>query len=561
MREDLEWLAANGTRLGGSASERAAAGYIACQLEAAGVAVTLEEFDAFVSHAPDPLRFGPAAVHVVGATPEMLPARVYAFSASTDRPGVEAEAIALGIGSEDEYELADVDVHGKIVVTDLSFALPHSEPARIAAERGAAGLIVVNWSERDGSRTHTSTAKSVWGNPTPDDLDKIGRIPVVALARHDGLRLRQTIANRPTRVRIDARVSREWRRVVQPVAVIPGTSDSFILFHCHLDAFGAGSTDNATGVAGLLELCRVLRPLRDRLGLSLRVAWWACHEMPYAGSTWHLDEHWDEFRRGCVATFNADSWALSGSAGRPVALSFAELADVVHDAIRDVYRLEVPYRDFDFKEAEQTFWSPGISSAFVFSATPDFPNGPITGTWFHTEFDTLDQVDLAALEELVRTYILIGWRVSTAPRLPLAIGALARRVENLIEAVVSAGSSELELTTLAAAAADFTVAADAFEAAPVDEEDRKTTALRVTRILVPVLYTINGPYGQDPVAASYLRPRLPGLRQALDGAERAANDPMRRPAWLTLARRQSNRVHDALSEATTIITRVLERRR
>jgi hypothetical protein len=42
--------------------------------------------------------------------------------------------------------------------------------------------------------------------------------------------------------------------------------------------------------------------------------------------------------------------------------------------------------DFALKEAEQTFWSAGVSSACVFSATPDFPDGPITGTWFHTEF-------------------------------------------------------------------------------------------------------------------------------------------------------------------------------
>src|SRR5262249_2550386 len=157
------------------------------------------------------------------------------------------------------------------------------------------------------------------------------------------------------------------------IAEIEGASDAFVLLHCHLDAFGAGATDNATGVAGLMELARVLTEHRAQLRRSVRVAWWACHEMPYAGSTWHLDHHWDEFRRRCVATLNADSWALAGSAGRIVGLTCGELEGLTRETIAAIVGEPLLVGDFALKEAEQTFWSAGVSSGFVFSATSDFP--------------------------------------------------------------------------------------------------------------------------------------------------------------------------------------------
>src|SRR5262249_55760721 len=203
----------------------------------------------------------------------------------------------------------------------------------------------------------------------------------------DGERLRERLRAGPVRVALVANASRRWVRAAQPIAEISGASDRFVLLHCHMDSFGAGVTDNATGIAGLLELARTLQKQQEHLGLSIRVAWWACHEMPYDGSTWHLDRHWDEFRDRCVATLNADSWALSDSRNRLVGMAFAELEEVTTGSIRDATGGEpMVMRDFGTKEGEQSFWSLGIPSVFVFSATPDFPHGPITGTWFHTEF-------------------------------------------------------------------------------------------------------------------------------------------------------------------------------
>jgi hypothetical protein len=546
MSDDLDWLGEHGLRLGGTTSERDAVHELRRRLETAGLSCELHEFDAFVSHADEPGGFGPASVRVMGSQAEAIDAKVYAFSASTDERPLEAEVVSLGIGAPNEYR--NVDVSGRIVLTDLSFALPHSEPARIAQERGAAGLIVVNWSERDGPRTHTSTAKWTWGNPTADDLSDLPAIPVVAVSRPDGLRLRELAGAGGLRVAVNARASRRWVPVAQPIVTIPGRSDRFVLVHCHLDTFGAGVTDNGTGVAGLMELARVLHRFRYRLGLSVRIAWWACHEMPYDGSTAYLDEHWEDFRDRCVATFNADSWALSGSRDRLVPLAMAELQDLVHGALDDLFGGKRQRRDFDFKEAEQSFWSPGISSAFLMSATPDFPDGPITGTWFHTEFDTREHVDEDALEQLVRAYALMLSRLGSGPVLPLRIGAIARRLGELLRRLAPLAPKPLRINELIAAAAELEEASARVESGHGLAPDIADAALlEVCRALNPVLYTIAGPYGQDPVAASYLRERPAGLARALRGLEAAAGQE--RPAWLTSAWRERNRVADAIERA------------
>lgn len=551
MAADLDRLAAGALRLGATGAERDAAVELRRRLTADGIACELHEFDAFVSYADDARAFGPATVRVLDGDGGPIAAKVYAFSATTDGP-LEAEVVALGIGAPDEYR--DIDVRGRIVLTELSFALPHSEPARVAQEHGAAGLIVANWSDRDGPRTHTSTAKWIWGNPTAADLDDLPRIPVVAVSHADGKRLRERARSSALRVALDARASREWARAVQPVATIAGASDRFVLLHCHLDAFGAGVTDNGTGVAGLMELARVLHRFRDRLGLSVRIAWWACHEMPYDGSTAYLDEHWDDFRDGCVATFNADSWALSGSRDRLVPLAMAELQDVVHGALEDLHGRTHERRDFDFKEGEQSFWSPGISSAFLMSATPDFPDGPITGTWFHTEYDTREHVDETALHQLVSAYALMTWRLCTAERLPLQASATAGKLADLLERLAPAAPDELRLDDLVAAASDLKHEAAAVEAGRGPSGAVDQALLGVCRALNPVLYTIAGPYGQDPVAASFLRARPPGLARALLGMAEAGADE--RPAWTTSARRERNRVGDAIAAARRVLEHV-----
>ncbi len=552
LRRHLEWFDRLGLRLGGTEREREAVAYVLTQLRAAGIDCEEHEFDAFVSYAEDSASFGPASVVVLDEPIGQIPAKIYAFTGSTPPEGVIGTVVDVGVGASGDYE--GIDVRGRIALSRLSFDCPHSEPARVAQLHGAAALIVSNWSDRDGSRIHTSTAKWAWGNPTPRDLrEAVASIPVVAISAAAGDRLRHRLRERPLRAAVVANASRQWVRALQPIAHVHGQTDDFLLLHCHVDSFGHGVTDNATGIAGLLELARVLHENRARLRRSVRLAWWACHEMPYDGSTAYLDSHWEEFKERCVVTLNADSWAITGSAGRLVGLSFAELEHVVDAAIRDAVG-RPPFRlaDFGAKEAEQSFWSIGIPSLFVFSASPDFPSGPLTGTWFHTEFDGIEHVDEGALKQLVATYALLSVRLATVERLPFSYLRVAERLASWIDELRPLAAPDVELDALAASVARLAAAAKRVELSSVRAAKLNIALIRVGRHLNPVIYSVAGPYVQDPVAVEYVSRRLPGLRRALEGLARAENE-LTRHAWVTQAVRDRNRVADAVMAATDVL--------
>lgn len=445
------------------------------------------------------------------------------------------------------------------MLTELSFDAPHGEPARVAEELGALGVVVMNWSDEHPDYIHTGTARAVWGNPTPDELDDLPGIPMVAISRGDGLALRARVERGDGfGVRVHARTHNQWVRSTMPVAHIPGASERFVLVYCHLDSWGPGMTDNASGSIGLMELARVLHAHREQLGYSVRLAWCSCHEMPYNGSTWYLDSHWDELRDGCVAVMNADSWAIGESEGKLALWTFPELEAVMRGAVGDVCPEPFETTDFDAKEAEQSFWALGVPSTMVFSLNPRYDEREgmeYLGPWFHTEFDTVERVGRAALRELVQIYALGALRLSAAPHAPLAVGALAARARDRVAELTGEAPAALKMDAVTAAAERFATVAHAVEgrAAELERERVDDVLLRVAHVVNPVIYTVAGSYKQDPCSATYLRNRVPGLAQALERLATAGDDEGYANAATMQALRERNRLVDALAEGTRLL--------
>lgn len=560
IEAELQWFAANGNRLGGSPGERAAAQHVASALAADGIETGLLEFPSYVSYGDDPMSCGPAFVEADGGAIR-CDGRIYAFAASTGEAGVEAELVWAGSGAPGEYVARGLDPRGKLVLTELSFDAPHGEPARVAEELGALGVVVMNWSDEHPDYIHTGTARAVWGNPTPDELDDLPGIPMVAISRREGLALRERVERGDGfRVRVHARTHNQWVTSTMPVAHIPGRSERFLLVYCHLDSWGPGMTDNASGAIGLMELARVLHAHRDRLGYSIRLAWCACHEMPYNGSTWYLDSHWDELRDGCVGVMNADSWAIGESEGKLALWTFPELEAVMRGAVGDVVSEPFETTDFDAKEAEQSFWALGVPSTMVFSMNPRYDEREgmeYLGPWFHTEYDTVEHVGRAALRELVQIYALGAMRLSNAPHAPLAVGALAGRARDRVAELAREAPASLRLDAAVAAAERFASAAQAAEARLPELERARIddVLLRVAHVVNPVIYTVAGSYKQDPCSATYLRNRVPGLAQALErlaDAARTGDEGLGHAATMQ-ALRERNRLADALIEGARLL--------
>ncbi len=556
IEQELQWFADNGNRLGGSPGERRAAEHVASTLAADGIDTQLLGFPSFVSYGDDPGSCGPASVEVDGG--ETIAGRIYAFAASTGEHGVAGELVWAGCGAPSEYVARGLDPRGKIVLTELSFEAPHGEPARVAQELGALGVIVMNWSDEHPDWVHTGSARAVWGNPTPDELDDLPGIPMIAISRREGLALRERAEGDGVTVRVHARTHDQWVTSTMPVAHVQGRSDRFLLVYCHLDSWGPGMTDNATGSIGLIELARVLHEHRERLGYSVRFLWCTCHEMPYNGSTWYLDQHWDELRDRCVGVMNADSWAIGESEGKLALWSFPELEEVMQGAVDDVVGTPFETTDFGAKEAEQSFWALGVPSTMVFSSNPRYDERDgmeYLGPWFHTDNDTVDRVGRAALRELVQIYALGALRLSAAPHAPLAVGALAARARALVAELAGQAPASLGMAAAGAAAERFAAAAQAAEArvAQLDRARVDEALLRVAHVVNPVIYTVAGRYRQDPCSATYLRNRVPGLAQALERLAGANGDAGGANAAVTQALRERNRLVDALLEGARLL--------
>jgi hypothetical protein len=139
--------------------------------------------------------------------------------------------------------------------------------------------------------------------------------PIVAIAAEHYNRIaRLLLKHIPVEVEFDIRVRflPEPVRAFNVVAEIPGTTrrDEIVLLGAHLDSWnsGTGATDNATGVAVLLEAARILKALGIPLERTVRFGFWAAEEHGLLGSKAYLDAHRAELPRlSCY--FNDDAGA------------------------------------------------------------------------------------------------------------------------------------------------------------------------------------------------------------------------------------------------------------
>ena len=82
---------------------------------------------------------------------------------------------------------------------------------------------------------------------------------------------------------------------VNTIAEIPGSdlADEVVMIGAHLDshAYATGATDNATGVAAMMETVRVFKALGLKPRRTIRIALWAGEEQGLLGSRAYVAEH------------------------------------------------------------------------------------------------------------------------------------------------------------------------------------------------------------------------------------------------------------------------------
>jgi Zn-dependent M28 family amino/carboxypeptidase len=104
----------------------------------------------------------------------------------------------------------------------------------------------------------------------------------------------------------------EPRGLANVIAELPGSSrkDEIVFIGAHLDSWhgGTGATDNAAGVAVVMEAMRILKALNLPTARTVRAAFWSMEEMGTRGSRAYVRIHKGELNR-IICYINMDHGA------------------------------------------------------------------------------------------------------------------------------------------------------------------------------------------------------------------------------------------------------------
>jgi N-acetylated-alpha-linked acidic dipeptidase len=513
LARHLEWFSHVPRDTGGEGEARAAA-YIAAELEAAGLPVTLYEFDAFLSYPRE------AAFHTVAPAAHEFRCVTHSFVRSTGPAGITADLVLIEGG---EFGAA----RGRIALVD-GLATPVT--ILQASQAGCAGVVFAN----EDRFIHNMIGTTIWGTPELDQIDRMPAVAAVSIDVESGRALKQMLAGgRPVGATMMTRLDTGWYRSLLPEVRIEGTREPerFILVGGHYCAWHEGITDNATGDACIIEMAKALWRERDHLQRSVRLCWWPGHSHGrYSGSTWYADTYFTDLAEGGLAYYNIDSPGVKGATAYYCRNTCAELEGYCREVIASVTGQQQAPVFRPARAADQSFLASGMPS---FSAYPFLVDGhpdkrPWTGGcgnawWWHTEHDTIDKADVGILAADAKVGLEAVWGFVNANALPLDYRATVRE---LIEAVrgFQSKTDDVDFEPLLADAGRLAAALEAFETrrsetTPDSVAAWNNTAMRLGRILNPVMYTRGGRFHHDPAEWSPIlratkRFTLPGLNKA-----------------------------------------------
>jgi Zn-dependent M28 family amino/carboxypeptidase len=285
----------------------------------------------------------------------------FEYSPSTPSGGVRGQVVASGDGCE----ASDFSrVEGKIALIRRGTCF-FAVKSRNAARAGAVAAIVFN--NEDG--------------PLDGTLGSAGAIPTVAVTRAVG----SALAGDGVTVKLEVRaqtIRTSAQNVVADTGARPGR---VLIVGGHLDSVtaGPGIDDNATGVAALLEIARVLRRLDPTH--HVRFGFWGAEESGLWGSRAYAQVAAN--RRGVVGYLNFD---MLGAPEYVRGIYRGPFADVFEQHFA---RRGLPSRTIDIsgRSDHASFAAAGIPVGGLFSG-----GDPC----YHRACDRLANVNQRALHEL-----------------------------------------------------------------------------------------------------------------------------------------------------------------
>jgi Zn-dependent M28 family amino/carboxypeptidase len=502
-------------RVSGAEGEQKAFAYLEQRLREFGVRYKRYDHRAYLSW---PVR---GQLVVYGAEPMTFQAVTPAFGVSTPPGGVTAEIVVLPDRPEGQARGAaaaplGANVRGKIVVASGSVSPDTSLRVQRA---GAAGLIQI----ADTETIFEMIATTIWGTPTTESANRIPTLPIISIKKSEGDRLRAAAGKGSVTVTLTAEVKRGWASIPIIVAEVPGKSPDYLFVATHVDAWYRGMTDTAGSVASILDMARVLEKHRAAFERGIRFCWWSGHSYGrYPGSTWYVDHFWGDLDEHAVAYTNLDGPGRRGSKMDEVyargwpgigeySQAFAQrlTGKTVQAASNQLFR---PGRDSD-----SSFQGLGIPEFEIGVPGPGRghsdvqPSGRID--YWHTARDTLDKLDIKALELDTRYRVAQLYDLATMRVLPHKLAPIATSYVSAIDELAKVAGTTFDFTSTRATAQKLVDVAARFDAAPRPTSPSMIASfnrlvVRLTHRLNSTLYTKAGRFDQDPAASMPVFPLL-----------------------------------------------------
>ena len=546
-------------RLSGSPGEIAAVDYLVRTLQAEGIQVKVDTFLAYIS---DPVS---ATVEVPGTdfAPEAI-----TVSGSGDVQGLVAPLVDMGnlralpplLTEAGERIILDAEgptgsgesppvpnLQGAIA---LVTGQPRPDPVIQLSLMGAVGVVFVNPEERLNDLTTTS----VWGTPSLQDYHRIPTLPVAQVKRSDGDRLRSMLEGGSVEISMSTETRTGWKPLHVAVATIPGpTPDApYVLAGGHLDAWYHGGTDNGGANVAMLELARAFSRHQDRLLRGLVVAWWPGHSNGrYAGSTWYVDQRFDELRRRALAYVNFEGLGQIDAKrfGASATTSLSGLARfVVDEGVGESIRPSTPGRNSD-----QSFNGVGLPLLQLNHSRLSEDGGY---WWWHTPDDTRDKVDARVLKVDADLYASALAHLLAEPVFPVSLSAPVERLGTLLRDRQEQAGDHFDLGEALRRQSELLDLVRQVEGSLPSTVDPEVdlALVDILRPLHRVLYTGLGPYHPDPAVSVGALPGLNAVEML------TSNDPDtdRYRFALTTLQREFPRILEALDQARARAERLLE---
>lgn len=567
------YLCGIGEKFSGTAEEKRAADYVVRSVKDCGVPIEVYEFDAFLSY-PSHDRSKDAELKVISPEEFSLECQSHAMSASM--PMIEKELVDVGAGDLEDYDGKNIE--GKVVLVDFA-ALWAPERLWIAQQKGAVGQIAIS----GDPVIHDMIVTTIWGTPTRESSERIPKIPIVSVKYQDGIRLRELCRKETVKIRMRVDIWKGWSRVHLPVVTIKGSEDpdKYFLIHGHFCSWGDGMTDNVGGSAQFIEMAKLFWKHRHRLKRGVKIAWWPGHSHGrYAGSTWFVDNFWEDINENCVGQMNIDSPGVIGatewiSSSSPELYHFNEynMDEFSEEFVKAP--IKVQHSTWVFRAGDQSFTGIGVSRLGCNTNIPtDSPlkgkttGGGAGGWWWHTLQDKIDKGDKELLSLSMKVNATTALRLCNAPILPFNFEPVADDFIAVLKELQEASKGNYDLSSLIDKAETMKQEARKLENHlekvmltycdySEEEKSRARETLRridrnllnIVRLLMPTYCTCLGRFDQDPAIRIPPLPLLQPVKKLADMDQ--SSDEAR--FLKTGLMRHRNLVFHALKEAVDVM--------